>query len=81
MPIESEIPKNNTSQKKNKIYTYNQEYFDELYLNLILDEVNFYQKLKPNYMNIQRNINYEMRAILVDWLIDIHYKLNMKKKT
>ena len=70
-----------TSQKKNKIYTYNQEYFDELYLNLILDEVNFYQKIKPNYMNIQRNINYEMRAILVDWLIDIHYKLNMKKKT
>jgi cyclin B len=32
-------------------------------------------------MIFQKDINDKMRAILVDWLIDIHYKLNMKKKT
>ena len=71
----------NTNQKKNKIYSYKKEYFDELYQNLILDEIKFYQKINPNYMSTQEKINDKMRAILVDWLVGLHYKLNLKKKT
>ena len=68
------------NQKLIKI-SFNQVYLDELYQKLIFDEENFFQKIKPNYMSFQRNINSLMRAILVDWLIDVHYKCNMKKKT
>ena len=32
-------------------------------------------------MNLQTSINDKMRAILVDWLIDVHFRFNMKKKT
>ena len=32
-------------------------------------------------MTFQKDINYKMRAILVDWLIDAHFQLNMKKET
>ena len=54
---------------------------DEHYQNMILDEVGFFQRIKPNYMSFQRDINEIMRAILVDWLIDVHHRCNMKKKT
>ena len=29
-------------------------------------------------MEKQPQINEKMRAILIDWIIDIHYKLNLK---
>ena len=32
-------------------------------------------------MNFQKSINDKMRAILVDWLIDVHFKFDMRKKT
>ena len=32
-------------------------------------------------MSFQKSINYKMRAILVDWLIDVHNRCEMKKKT
>ena len=54
---------------------------EKLYQNLILDEIKFYQKINPNYMSTQEKINDKMRAILVDWLVGLHYKLNLKKKT
>ena len=72
---------NNIAQKMNQKYSFSKDYFDEVYQNLLLDEQRFYQKINCNYMIFQKDINDKMRAILVDWLIDIHYKLNMKKKT
>ena len=63
------------------IYSFSKEYFDEVYTNLLLDEKNFYEKIRLDYMAFQNNINDKMRAILVDWLIDVHYRFNMKKKT
>jgi cyclin B len=71
------------SQPKNteEIYSFGKEYFDEVYQNLLLDEQIFYQKINFNYMNNQNSINDKMRAILVDWLIDIHFRFNMKQKT
>ena len=67
--------------KPYKVYSYSKDYYDELYLNLIFDEQRFYQKINYNYMNFQKNINSNMRAILIDWLIDVHYRFNMKRKT
>ena len=73
--------KNNISLKTNKKYSYNKDYFDVLYQNLLLDEHKFYQRINSNYMSFQKNINNKMRAILVDWLIDVHFQFDMKKKT
>ena len=35
----------------------------------------------PNYMNEQAQINEKMRGILIDWIVDVHAKFNMKKET
>ena len=69
------------SKENNAQPTFSQEYFDEIYENLLLDEARFNQKVNSNYMSFQKSINYKMRAILVDWIIDIHNQCNMKKKT
>ena len=69
------------SKENNAMSTFSQEYFDEIYENLLLDEARFYQKINSNYMSFQESINYKMRAILVDWIIDVHNRCNMKKKT
>ena len=69
------------SKENNTIPIPNQEYFDEIYENLLLDEDVFFKKINPKYMSFQKSINNKMRAILVDWLIDVHNRCNMKKKT
>ena len=69
------------SKENITISTPNQEYSDEIYENLLLDENTFFQKINPNYMSSQVSINYKMRAILVDWIIDVHNRCDMKKKT
>ena len=63
------------------VYSYRKDYYDELYYNLILEEHRFYKKINSQYMNLQKSINSQMRGILVDWLIDIHNKCNLNKKT
>ena len=72
---------NNIAQKMNQKYSFSKDYFDEVYQNLLFDELRFYQMINPNYMNMQNDICDKMRSILVDWLIDIHNKLNLNKKT
>ena len=72
---------NNMIQKVSQNYSFGKDYFDEVYKNLLLDELRFYQKINCNYMTLQNEINDKMRAILVDWIIDVHNKLNMNKKT
>ena len=52
------------SDLPDEIYSYENEYYDEVYNNLILDENYFYQKINPNYISFQKEINYKMRAIL-----------------
>ncbi|TVU25662.1 hypothetical protein EJB05_28166, partial [Eragrostis curvula] len=55
------------------------EYVEELY--------NFYREteeascVKPDYMTSQEDINYKMRAILIDWLIEVHYKFELMDET
>ncbi|KAG5246594.1 cyclin family protein [Salix suchowensis] len=55
------------------------EYIDDLY--------NFYKKAErsgcvpPNYMAQQFDINEKMRGILIDWLIEVHYKFELMEET
>ncbi|TVU07534.1 hypothetical protein EJB05_40893, partial [Eragrostis curvula] len=55
------------------------EYVDEIYC--------FYRKnegsscVSPNYMSSQTDINEKMRGILIDWLIEVHYKLELLEET
>ena len=67
----------------NKIKTNisNNEYFDEIYQNLLLDEKQVNLKIDNTYMKKQFSINDQMRAILVDWLIEVHCRLCFKRKT
>ncbi|XP_021897570.1 G2/mitotic-specific cyclin-2-like isoform X2 [Carica papaya] len=55
------------------------EYVDEIY--------DYYRKMEsyscvsPNYMAQQMDINERMRAILIDWLIEVHDKFDLMKET
>ncbi|EEF52862.1 cyclin-B2-3 isoform X2 [Ricinus communis] len=55
------------------------EYIDDLY--------NFYRKAElsscapSNYMSQQSDINERMRGILIDWLIEVHYKFELMDET
>uniref|UniRef100_A0ACD5UIL2 Uncharacterized protein n=1 Tax=Avena sativa TaxID=4498 RepID=A0ACD5UIL2_AVESA len=55
------------------------EYVDEIY--------SFYRRnedlscVSPSYMTQQTDINEKMRGILIDWLIEVHYKLELLGET
>lgn len=51
----------------------------EMYQNLLIEENN----LKPlfGYMKNQPDINERMRATLIDWIIDVHFKFKLKADT
>ncbi|KAG5381096.1 hypothetical protein IGI04_028938, partial [Brassica rapa subsp. trilocularis] len=55
------------------------DYIDDIY--------DFYKKnecrscVPPNYMENQPDINERMRGILVDWLIEVHYKFELMEET
>ncbi|ESQ34734.1 hypothetical protein EUTSA_v10007704mg [Eutrema salsugineum] len=48
---------------------------------------NFYKKVEehscvpPNYMDNQQDLNERMRGILIDWLIEVHYKFELMEET
>ena len=77
---------------KNKLFNYNfesneellsfaGEYLNEIYKNLLLDEKEIKYKPRIGYMDIQNDINEQMRAILIDWLIEVHYRFKLKNET
>ena len=68
-------------QDKNHNYLFNVEYLDEIYMNLILDEKYSKLKIEKKYMKNQKNINAKMRALLVDWIIEVHHHFHLKRKT
>lgn len=35
----------------------------------------------PEYMTFQKEINKKMRAVLIDWLVDVHYKFKLQPET
>lgn len=57
------------------------EYLDEIYCNLLSDEKEMKYSPKIGYMEIQNDINEQMRAILIDWLVEVHYRFRLKSET
>uniref|UniRef100_A0A7N0V5E5 Cyclin N-terminal domain-containing protein n=1 Tax=Kalanchoe fedtschenkoi TaxID=63787 RepID=A0A7N0V5E5_KALFE len=55
------------------------DYIDDMY--------KYYKKVEitgcvpPNYMSQQPDINERMRGILIDWLIEVHYKFELMEET
>ena len=76
LPInkEMECEKNTDIQNVN-------EYFDEIYENLINEEKKISSEINSNYLEYQPEINEKMRTILIDWLIDVHNKFHFKEET
>ena len=66
---------------KEEYIKFNGDYINESYSNLLQEEKTL--KVKPiyGYMSSQSDINIKMRAILVDWLIEMHDKFHLKSQT
>ena len=58
------------------------EYLNIIYYNLLLEqEIDLEANPDPDYMKNQKEINSQMRSILVDWLIDVHFKFGFTDET
>jgi hypothetical protein len=57
------------------------EYIDDILNNLLLDEKESKIKIDNTLFDRQPNINNKMRAILIDWLIEVHLKFNFTQET
>ncbi|CAN0927411.1 CYCB2-4 [Linum grandiflorum] len=66
-----------SSDKKNPLAVV--EYIDDLYTFYRKSEVS--SSVAPNYMEQQIDINERMRGILIDWLIEVHYKFELMEET
>ena len=73
---------NTSSEIKSENYIKNvEEYIDDILDNLLLEEKESVFNINPTYFQFQTDINNKMRAILIDWLIDVHLKFNFKQET
>jgi len=68
-------------QNSQENISYVGEYLEEIYVNLLLEETQTTTKPKFGYMNTQPEINEIMRAILIDWIIDVHLRFNLRQET
>ena len=50
-------------------------------MNLLLEESQTEIKPKMGYMSTQNEINEQMRAILIDWIIEVHFQFNLRQET
>ena len=57
------------------------DYLDEIYHNLLCDEKELKYSPQMGYMEMQEDINEQMRAILIDWLVEVHYRFRLKSET
>ena len=57
----------------------NTEYLTEMYQSLLEEEASLPGMF--GYMKKQPDINEKMRAMLIDWLIDVHFKFKLKADT
>ncbi|KAL8168319.1 hypothetical protein V2J09_009818 [Rumex salicifolius] len=55
------------------------DYVEDLYLNYRNMEAS--SCVSADYMTQQFDINEKMRAILIDWLIEVHYKFELREET
>ena len=58
------------------------EYLNAIYHNLLLEENSLSEpQAEYNYMKKQKEVNEQMRSILVDWIIDVHLKFGFTDET
>jgi cyclin B len=57
------------------------EYIGDILENLIEEEENSRLNINPNYLKLQKEINADMRAILIDWLIEVNKRFNFQEET
>ena len=58
------------------------EYINTIYYNLLKEEeIGMNPPAKYNYMEEQSEITERMRGILIDWLIEVHYKFGFTDET
>lgn len=55
------------------------EYVDQIYCQLYQEEISCLPR--ADYMDTQHEINGKMRAILVDWLVEVHMKYKLRTET
>jgi len=55
------------------------EYVKDIYAHMSATEGTF--QPRPHYLTEQREINAKMRAILVDWLVEVHMKYRLRRET
>ena len=68
-------------QNSQENISYVGDYLEEIYVNLLLEETQATTKPKFGYMDTQPEINEIMRAILIDWIIDVHLRFNLRQET
>ena len=80
MKIENIVYHEIKPKKEVKINVQNaDEYFDDICEEIFKNE-DIYM-VDPKYMSNQTDINHRMRAILIDWLIDVHLKYKLVPQT
>ena len=80
--IEEEAPKKFFDISKINNVQIPKEYLNIIYYNLLVEQE---KELDPkpdlDYMNNQKEINSQMRSILIDWIIDVHFKFSFTDET
>lgn len=70
---------NFSNEQENNLYA--GDYLEEIYFNFLLDQNQSDTKPQMGYMDKQSEINDRMRAILIDWIIEVHFHFNLKQET
>ena len=80
---EEDIEMKDETENQNIIYNMYPQNVDEYFDDIVNELKNNEEKFLPeiNYMAKQKDINHRMRAILIDWLIDVHLKYKMVPQT
>ena len=71
----------NEKEKEEQRIINENKYIEEIFENLLDIERENKYKINPNYFNSQTEINSKMRIILIDWLVEVHYKLKFNEET
>ena len=70
---------NFSSEQENNLYV--GDYLEEIYFNFLEEQKYSNSKPQMGYMDKQSEINEKMRAILIDWIIEIHFHFNLRQET
>jgi hypothetical protein len=75
--LNSLIKENTLTNRKDPQIAY--EYLSDIFESLHQEEMSM--KINPQYMEKQKDINEKMRAVIVDWIIEVHYRFKLYPET